>query len=394
LETLKQELAAGNAAAIDAFWQKVSKQGTPLIEPIIGDDQNSLVTFVWRAGEDTEGVEVVSNLAGHGDSVDAMALLPGTDLWYKTFKVHNETRESYQFAIDGNHLTDPLNPSQHIFHDDEEIGFTGWKSSVLLMPEAPLHPWSTTRPEVAKGQIDSRRIHSKILDIEYRVWVYTPPGYTAQGAPYGFLLILDGWFYLHLIGTPTILDNLLADGLLPPLVSIMVGSPFNKTRQRDLSCYPPFADFLTQELLPWARHNYHLSDSPARTAVIGSSRGGLMAAYMGLHHSDIFSNIISQAGAFGWRPQDDDEDEWLARQYITADKLPLHFYLDAGLLDTATGLGELGRYNFLVDARHMRNVLRAKGYTVHYAEYHGGHNPMNWPGTLPHALQALLGKGE
>jgi enterochelin esterase-like enzyme len=36
--------------------------------------------------------------------------------------------------------------------------------------------------------------------------------------------------------------------------------------------------------------------------------------------------------------------------------------------------------------------LQAKGYSVHYAEYYGGHNPMNWQGTLANAIRALLVK--
>jgi enterochelin esterase-like enzyme len=39
----------------------------------------------------------------------------------------------------------------------------------------------------------------------------------------------------------------------------------------------------------------------------------------------------------------------------------------------------------------MRDVLRAKGYTVFYSEFSGGHNPMNWQGTLADALLVLLG---
>jgi enterochelin esterase family protein len=54
---------------------------------------------------------------------------------------------------------------------------------------------------------------------------------------------------------------------------------------------------------------------------------------------------------------------------------------------------EPGWNNFLIGARYMRDVLRAKGYTVHYSEFSGGHNPMNWQGTLANGLLALFGEG-
>ncbi len=392
LAALQQELGAGNPAALDSFWQEAGQQGTPLIEPIPGDGEHSLVTFIWRAEHSNQEVAVVSALPGR-DSSEAMAHLPGTDLFYQSYPVRNDTRESYQFTVAGENVTDPLNPHTHAWPDDDEIGFKGWRSSVLELPQAPPQPWSTARPQVPKGELTSHCVQSDIVDNEYRVWVYTPPGYRADGAPYGFLLMLDGWFYVNLIPTPTLLDNLHAEGRLTPLVAIMVGGVFDRTRQRDLACYPPFADFLRRELLPWARQSYNLSDDPAQSAMVGVSLGGLMAAFIGLHHSDVFGNVLAQSAFFGWKPRGETEDEWIARQYIASPQLPLRFYIEAGRLETEVQTIEPGWNNFLVGARYMRDVLRAKGYTVHYSEFSGGHNPMNWRGTLADGLLALFGKG-
>ncbi len=391
LNALQQELEAGNAAALDAFWQEVGQQGTPLIEPIAGDDKYSLVTFLWRSEDEDQSIAVVNALPGR-DSTEAMTYLPGTDLWHKTYRVRNNTRESYQFAVAGNNVTDPLNPRTHTWPDDDEIGFKGWVSSAFELPDAPPQPWSTPRSHVQKGQLTPHHVQSNILDNEYRVWVYTPPDYRSDGVPYGFLLLLDGWFYVNLIPTPTILDNLYAEGRLPPLVAIMVGGVFDKTRQRDLACYPPFADFLSRELLPWARQNYHLSDDPAQNSIVGVSLGGLMAAFVGLHQSDIFGNVLCQSAFFGWKPRGEHEDEWIARQFVASPKLPQRFYIEVGLLETQIQTIEPGWNNFLVAARYMRDVLQAKGYTVFYSEFSGGHNPMNLQGTLANGLLALLEK--
>ena len=42
--------------------------------------------------------------------------------------------------------------------------------------------------------------------------------------------------------------------------------------------------------------------------------------------------------------------------------------------------------------RHIRNVLQAKGYDVHYAEFPGGHDYLCWRGTLAEGLLVLIGK--
>jgi enterochelin esterase family protein len=391
LAALQQALLQGSESALDAFWLELSQRGAPIIESIPGDDDHSLVTFVWRGGAESEGVAVVNSFSGR-DASDAMARLLDADLWFKSFVLPNSLRESYQFAIGGQNVTDPFNPRTHVFPDDPAIGFTGWTSSVLELPAAPPQPWSEPRPDVPGGQLTFQRFHSAGLDEDYRLWIYTPPGYRSDDAPYGFLLALDGWFYVNLIPTPVILDNLIAEGRLPPMLAFFVGGVFDRTRQRNLACYPPYADFLTGELLPWARRNYHLADDPAQNVIVGASLGGLMAAFIGLRHADLFGNVLAQSAYFGWRPKDEREGMWIARQFIASPLLPLRFYIEAGLLETDIQTIEPGWNNFLLAARYMRDVLRAKGYTVHHTEFTGGHNPMNWRGTLADGLLALLGE--
>jgi hypothetical protein len=41
--------------------------------------------------------------------------------------------------------------------------------------------------------------------------------------------------------------------------------------------------------------------------------------------------------------------------------------------------------------RHLRDVLQAKGYEVHYSEFDGGHEVLCWRGSLAEGLIALTG---
>jgi enterochelin esterase family protein len=79
------------------------------------------------------------------------------------------------------------------------------------------------------------------------------------------------------------------------------------------------------------------------------------------------------------------------RQFATSPVLPVHFYVEAGLFETAIPSPVPGLKNFLVAAHHMRDVLLARGYTIHDSEFSGGHNPLNWRGSLADGLMALLG---
>ena len=60
------------------------------------------------------------------------------------------------------------------------------------------------------------------------------------------------------------------------------------------------------------------------------------------------------------------------------------------------GLMELGPTpdngpTMVVVNRHMRDILKAKGYSVHYREFNGGHEYLNWRGTFADALVTLIG---
>jgi enterochelin esterase-like enzyme len=84
----------------------------------------------------------------------------------------------------------------------------------------------------------------------------------------------------------------------------------------------------------------------------------------------------------------DSEPNWVARQFIASPKLQLRFYLDAGSEEfDVSGDGR----SILVTTRTLRDVLLAKGHEVHFQQFAGGHDYLNWRGTLADGLIALMG---
>jgi len=114
---------------------------------------------------------------------------------------------------------------------------------------------------------------------EREIAIYTPPGYSEDAKPYGLAVIFDGERYLDdkWIPAPTILDNLIADKRIPPIIVIMISNAPGNARSRELTCNREFADFLTSEVLPWVRGLYNVTADPRQTIVGGSSYGGLAA---------------------------------------------------------------------------------------------------------------------
>ncbi len=405
LVRLQQELKAGNAQSLDLFWQEVRERGTPLIEPVKGDENQSWLTFLWRADDELENVTVIAQFIGQRFSDGLMSHLPDTDVWYKTCRASNDLRTTYSLSPNDSLVPveeiedwkeristwqhDPLNPRIYVTPwDDQDPESVETRLSVIELSSAPPQPWITPQADVPAGQVELYRLRSSILDNERRVWVYTPPGYEPDGDPYGLLVLFDGWAYVNLIPTPTILDNLLVQGLIPPLVAVLPDSLSQETRHLELACYAPFTDFLVEELVPWVRGNYNVSTEPSRVIVGGLSLGGLCAVFAGLEHPGVFGNVLSQSGSLFWRPEGETEHEWLARQFVVTDRLPLQFHLDVGLHERHSRY--VGGPSLLVSNQHLRDVLQAKGYTVHYVEYNGGHDYVCWRGALAEGLLALV----
>jgi enterochelin esterase family protein len=380
--------------ALGRFWSEIEQVGTPLIDPIPGDDGSVLVTFVWRETQETRNVVVICQLNDLDADGNQMDHLAGTDIWFKSYRVPADVRQTYWFAPNDSLVSwdaetnwakrsatwqmDPLNPNT--------VPETP-PGSLLVLPRTPSQPWCVPRPNSAKGKMHRHRVPSTILGRRRSVSVYTPPTYRSTRGPYPLLVLLDGWAYVHLIPTPTILDNLIADGRLAPMVAAMIDNPSHEARQHDLACSPAFTNFLSQELIPWIHVHYQVATDPSQTIIGGSSLGGLCAAHAGLSHPDVFGKVLSQSGAFWWKPENDSNYEWLTRQLETCPRVRVDFHLDVGVLE----VGRKGQIppTILAANRHLRAVLEAKGYAVDYVEFSGGHDYVCWQGVLPDALSLV-----
>ncbi len=404
IEALRRSLAAGQTTAVAMFWHDVVRRGTPLVEAIAGDITHSLVTFLWRGGDEIRNVVVMDGVAQGTSTQNRLSRLEGTDVWYKSYRVRNNILTAYIFSLNdplapwtaqawvehqaaGRAVTDPLNP--HKVFDTQNIFVA---ESVLRMPDAPPEPWVMAHSDVPAGKTVDHQFTSALLGNTRRIRVYTPPAYPARGS-YGWLLALDGDAYFG-VRVTTILDNLLAQGRIPPLVAVFFDNASHAARHVEMSCNSRLVAALTDECLPWLRQTYPLSTDPSQAVIVGSSYSALAAAFAAYRRPDVFGNVLAQSGAFSWYQGEDREPEagedvepgWLIRQLVKASLLPLRFHLDVGCLETTTDYSGAAHTNILNSNRHMRDVLRAKGYPVNYVERSGGHDFAGWRSALPDAL--------
>ncbi len=405
LRALWTRLEAGESTALDDFWRHMREVGAPLVEPSADDNRDVLVTFLWRDTSGATNVDVIAGVgAGGGFAAQyPMRRLDTTDLWYRTDRTRADVRNTYALAPNNSPVAasmaemmahwraDPLNPRTVVYPKQESApGEMDVVRSLVEGPDAPAQPWIMPHAGVPAGAVHHHRLPSAILENERDIWVYTPPDYTTTDERSRVLILFDGWEYLHHVTTPTILDNMIAAGQLPPLAVLFVGNINGRTRFRELFCHTSFVEFLAQELMPWAKREYNLRPDPQQTTVAGSSAGGMTAAFAALRRPDLFGNVLAQSGCFWWKPSQDEEFEWLTRQFVTNPQALVRFYLEVGLLESGPGLPTSSQSPAQIVAnRHLRDVLQAKGYAVQYQEYHGGHEWVCWRGSLADGLMIL-----
>jgi enterochelin esterase family protein len=391
IEQLRRDLADGPVDGVVArFWAEVAMTGTPIVEPCDGDHR--LVTFVWKEVEPVGTVAVIGGPALWWEIPDnQLERIDGTNVWFRTYRVGADHRGRY--VLSPNDSLEPLATAGTPEAVQRAASFVPdpFNRSPFTLPGVPGDPvsppqhfstfaldratpldWCEPRPAVRRGAVHETRYASEVLGNERTVWLWE----SAETAPDPALLVLlDGRDWTETLPIFPTLDNLVAAGHLPPLVAVLPDSIDFGTRARELPCHEGFLEFVTTELLPWARERTGATTDPRRTVVAGKSYGGLASVFAGLRRPDVFGNVIAQSGSFWWSPPGE-ETEWLLRQVDHS--LPARFCLDVGQLE-----GEW----MIPQTQRLARALEQYADEVCYREYNGGHDLNCWLAELPAELR-------
>jgi enterochelin esterase-like enzyme len=266
-------------------------------------------------------------------------------------------------------------------------------SNVLLVPGDTPQPWEETA--VPHGILHTHRFTSKIgLGLpanQEEVVIYTPPGYDPSAPkPYPVLYLLHGWSGVAESWTRDqqanfILDNLLAEGKIKPMVVVMplgygdmsfVENGFNIWRDPAAVDHNTqlFMSMLVGEIMPLAEGVYNISRDREGRAITGLSMGGLESLDTGLHNTDKFAWI----GGFSSAVHNLDYEHQLAA-------------LDPKTADLKLLWIGCGTEDGLIEAnRKMIAFLKAKGMPVTQIETPGLHVSLVWRDNLIHFAPLLF----
>jgi enterochelin esterase family protein len=164
--------------------------------------------------------------------------------------------------------------------------------------------------DVAHGTLETLEYRSESIDRDREAIVYLPPGYGDNPESYAVLYLLHGAGGDQTTWTDrgqanVILDNLIADGRLDPLVVVM---PYGYTtrleegeRRRGAEDYKTdmeeFAVDMIGDLIPLIESRYRVIADREHRAIGGLSMGGGQSFAIGLTHPELFSRIAGFSSA-------------------------------------------------------------------------------------------------
>jgi len=176
-------------------------------------------------------------------------------------------------------------------------------------PDPPAR-FNARRDDIPHGDVNVVEYDSKTLGTRRQMRIYTPPGYSSDHK-YPVLYLLHGigannrqW--LEGCRAANVVDNLLADGKIQPMVMVFPNGDANiNATNTAASARPgeggrrggfegygvPFENDLLNDIIPYVESHYSAFADREHRALAGLSMGGGQSLNIGLSHIDTFANV-------------------------------------------------------------------------------------------------------
>jgi len=358
LQKNHQYLNPKSSIDVERWWASLKKDKQI---PLIIEDS---VYFFYRG--DAKTIEWMGDFNGWGyqkDFDNKGKKISGINIWYLKASFPKDARLDYKILIDGsNWILDPENDHQQW----SGVG-GGSPNSELRMPQWHEDLSTIERPNVNKGNVTKDLLlSSNSLGYQVTYSVYLP----YQVEKFGKLptvYLTDGYEYLHpqLGAMSTILDNLISDKKIKPIIAIFIDNrePVNRANNRrmnELAMNAKYLDFFTNELIPKIESTYPAISNAQNRAIMGTSMGGLTATYFAFSKPDVFGLAGIQSPAFYTRPQ-------IYSLCSNPADPKMKVSMTAGVINDTSA-----------DSRKMKELLEASSCEYHYREVNEGHSWGNW----------------
>ena len=240
-------------------------------------------------------------------------------------------------------------------------------------PPAGFNSW---RNNIPHGELTMVEYDSKTVGSRRNMLVYTPPGYSTD-RKYPVLYLLHGiggdeTEWQRLCHPENILDNLLAEGKVAPMVVVMPNGRAQVNDRAEGNVYggsAAFANFegdLLTDVIPAIEAKYSVYTNRENRALAGLSMGGGQSLNFGLAHLDTFAWV----GGFSSAPNTKPPTELVKDSAAAREKLKL-LWVSCGNKDGLIGISQ-----------GVHHYLKEKGVPHVWHVDSNGHDGTEWANNL------------
>lgn len=330
-------------------------------------------SITWRLyAPQAQSVEVVTGATP--ESYQSHALQKDArGIWSWTGEPLEPDLYEYFFNVDGLRTIDP---SGAMPKPQRQVN-----TSLILVPGSILD----VRP-VPHGELHTLTYHSRALNAERQLYVWTPPGMEKSTTPLPVVYFWHGFGDSGLSAVvqgrmPQIMDNLLAEKKIVPMLVVMPDTETDAPgvvpeeyipAERRKVFYPRNAEAadreLMQDIIPLISARYPVSEEADGRAIAGLSQGGYQALFSGMRHLDEFRWLASFSGVTTETVPDRAVSAQLAQPHKVNQQLK-NFTLAVGEQDSVTG----------ADIAGLKQQLEQQGIHFDYDPYpQRGHEMAVW----------------
>jgi len=291
---------------------------------------------------------------------------------------------AYTFTVDGVRTIDPNNVQVRRDGANYQSFF------IVPGPESDLYFHKNGVPH---GNVAKVWYKSAVLEMDRRLYVYTPAGYDGGTQKYPVFYLFhgaggdeDAW--TNMGRTAQIMDNLIAQGKAKPMIVVMTNGNANQAgAQNEVPAIPQqagqgiagyqrltgkFEEHLVKDVVPFIEKNYRVMTGRDNRAIAGLSMGGMHTQTITNDNPGMFGYIgVFSMGIMNMGPQTQDaaklEQERLKKLEALKNSGYKLYWIGVGKDDFV--------YKGVVT---LRENLDKVGLKYTYRESTGGHTWANW----------------
>ncbi|MGK6349654.1 alpha/beta hydrolase [Parapedobacter sp. DT-150] len=304
------------------------------------------------------------------------------DFFHISYTIPPDAIMEYRFIADGKRVIDLGNPRV-------TQSFDYGNRNIFSMPDFARSPYLDIRHDIEKGVANTLVFRTgDSLFTDRLIWVYTPYNYM-EGTEYPVLYVHDGMWAMYLRPFINVLDNLIHEGKIEPIVVVFVA--FEDRWNEYVTRSAEYAKLIVEKLIPFVEENFEVSRSSDKRGIMGASAGGHSAAVTAFRYPDFFGNIASQGGGAGGYPGLNKLANEALDIYLTKkDNHPLkHIYTEVGTYDLEFPDQKTG---LLDGARQFHKRLEENKIGHVYREVNSGHTGDSWDQGIDDILIQFYGK--